>query len=269
MICLKDYGIEPLATFDCGQCFRWQKDDDGNYFGVAGGRVGIIKDGVLDCDSADEPFWREYFCLDMDYKNLQRELIKRDKTLDKCIEYGRGIRLLNQDLWETTVSFIISANNNIPRIRRIVEQLCTQFGDKIELKGREYYEFPTAKRLAELECEDLSELKAGYRDRYIIDAARKFASGEISAEKLEEMSTDEARKSLMSIVGVGRKVADCILLFALRRYEVFPRDVWINRVMENVYSVNAKESLSFAEERYKELAGLAQQYLFYYYRDNN
>ena len=269
MICLKDYGIDPLATFDCGQCFRWQADEDGNYAGVAGGRIGIIRDGILECSQDDEAFWQNYFCLDMDYNEMQKNLIKRDKTLDKCIEYGKGIRLLNQDLWETTVSFIISANNNIPRIRKIVEQLCTKFGEKIELNGKVYYDFPSPEKLACLELEDLSELKAGYRDRYIIDAAKKFASGEINSKKIEEMPTDEARKCLMSIVGVGRKVADCILLFALRRYEDFPRDVWINRVMENVYSVNAKESLSFAEERYKELAGLAQQYLFYYYRDNN
>ena len=220
------------------------------------------------CDESEDLFWREYFSLDMDYDAMRQTLAERDSKLYKCIEYGGGIRLLKQELWETVISFIISANNNIPRIKKIIEELCIQFGDEIDVEGRVFYTFPKPERLANLKREDLSPLKAGYRDRYILDAAKKFESGEVCEEVVSALSTDDARRLLMQIKGVGRKVADCILLFSLGRYDVFPRDVWINRVMEHVYGVTGKDCEEFASKTYGELAGLAQQYLFYYYRYN-
>ena len=268
MINLNDYEFADRATFECGQCFRWVEYEDG-YVGIAGKKVCKISDGILACPDEDNDFWREYFCLDMDYQAMKDELLERDATLKGCMDYGLGIRILKQDLWETVVSFIISANNNIPRIRKIVEGLCQSFGERVEFEGKTYYTFPTPQRLAELSVEDLAHLKAGYIDKYILDAAHKFANGKISYESLLKMPTDEARKKLMEIKGVGGKVADCILLFSLSRYEVFPKDVWIKRIMNEVYKVEERDVLAFAEKTFGRYGGFAQQYLFYYYRDNS
>ncbi len=268
MIELKNYEFDPVATFECGQCFRWNKKDD-KYIGIAENKICCIKDGNLYCSDDENEFWGKYFCLEQDYSSIRKELLKKDKSLKKCMDYGYGIRILKQSLWETVISFIISANNNIPRIKGIIERLSQSFGEEIFLDGEKYYSFPTPQALSVLDAEDLAHLRAGYRDRYILDAASKFASGEISEEILNTLSTDNARKKLMEIKGVGGKVADCILLFSLERYEVFPKDVWIKRIMKQVYNVEDKDVLGFAEKTYGEYGGFAQQYLFYYHRDKS
>lgn len=267
MIRLTGHEFAPAATFECGQCFRWTRSDDA-YVGIAGGRVCRIRDGILSCPEADNAFWTDYFCLDMDYEAMKADLLARDPSLAPCVAYGEGLRILRQELWETIASFIISANNNIPRIRGIIESLCRSFGEPVEFEGRQYHAFPAPERLAGLEREELAPLRAGYRDKYLLDAARRLASGEICAGALEQLPTAEARKTLMQMKGVGGKVADCILLFALRRYEVFPQDVWIKRVMREVYQVPEREAAGFAASTYGGFGGFAQQYLFYYYRDH-
>ena len=267
MIFFSDYEFNSVATFECGQCFRWIDDGDG-YIGIVGDKVCRIKDMVLICPDEDNDFWREYFCLDFDYAGMKDILIKSDELLKKCIDFGKGIRILKQPLWETVVSFIISANNNIPRIRKIIDTLCSMYGDEIIFEGKSYYTFPDAKRLEGLTVEDLAPLKAGYRDKYILDAATKFASGEIDPEKLDTLTLGEVEKTLLGIKGVGKKVADCIMLFSLGKYEVFPQDVWIKRIMLEVYGVSENQAGRFATEKFGEFAGFAQQYLFYYYREN-
>ncbi len=253
-----------VHTFECGQCFRWNQKD-GVYTGVAGGRVCRVKDGVVSCPDSDNDFWEKYFASGDDYDAIKSELSRRDPELIKCIEYGGGIRILRQELWETIVSFIISANNNIPRIKKIIETLCAAFGEEIE-DG--YYSFPAPERIAALELEDLACLRAGYRDKYIIDAAQKVSSGEVDIAALPEMTTEDAKCELMKIKGVGGKVADCILLFSCGRYETFPKDVWIKRVVTELYGVPEKEIDGFIAEKYGDLAGFAQQYLYFWARDN-
>lgn len=271
MIRLKN-DFNPEHTFDCGQCFRWNAVGSGKstYVGVAGGRVCRVCGDTVCCDDADNAFWENYFCADMDYGAIKNTLSEADEKLRAGIEYGYGIRILRQDIWEMIVSFIISANNNIPRIKRIIETLCREFGDRIEtdLDG-EYYAFPSAERLAGLDISDLACLRAGYRDKYIMDAAVKTASGEIDLNAVAQMPTAEAKAELMKIKGVGGKVADCILLFAMSRYEVFPKDVWIKRILNQVYGVSEKETDGFISGRYGGYAGFAQQYMYYYYRENN
>ncbi len=267
MISFSDYEFDSVATFECGQCFRWTDDGDG-YTGIVGDKVCRIKGMELICPDEDNEFWREYFCLDFDYAEMKKTLLKSDLSLKECIDFGKGIRILKQPLWETVVSFIISANNNIPRIRKIIDTLCSMYGDEVIFEGKSYYTFPSAECLAGLTAEDLAPLKAGYRDKYILDAAAKFATGAIDPEKLDTLTLDEVEKTLLSIKGVGKKVADCIMLFSLGRYEVFPQDVWIKRVMLDVYSVSENQAGSFAKEKFGEFAGFAQQYLFYYYREN-
>ena len=274
MIYLK-HDFNPVHTFECGQCFRWNSTGEENeYIGVAGGRVCRVKEGEVYCSDEDNGFWENYFCTDIDYGGIKNLIGNNDPKLKKCIDFGGGIRLLRQDVWETIISFIISANNNIPRIKKIIETMCSEFGEKIKpqdenLNDTDYYTFPTAEKLNSLDISDLACLRAGYRDKYIMDAASKVAGGEVDLSALPDMPTVDAKKELMKIKGVGGKVADCILLFSLSRWELFPKDVWIKRILNEVYSVPEKEIDGFITDKYGDYAGFAQQYMYYYYRENN
>lgn len=258
--------FDPVDTFECGQCFRWNRADDGVYTGISDGKVCRVKGREIICPNEDEEYWRSYFALDIDYVKIMEELLKTDDTLRPCIDFGSGIRILKQNLWETTISFIISANNNIPRIKKIIETMCELYGDEISDGGETFYAFPTPERLAALSAEDLAPLRAGYRDKYILDAAQKAASGEVDFKAVAAMPDDEAKKTLMKIKGVGGKVADCILLFSLGRFSVFPTDVWIKRILSDVYGVEDKNIHGFVAKKFGSYAGYAQQYLYYYYR---
>ncbi len=256
-------------TFLCGQCFRWEKDPDGTFYGVVANHAVKMyyhdpKTIYVESSNPDLVYWSHYLNFSNDY-NFIEEKLQKDEKLRPCIEAGRGIRILRQDLWETIVSFIISANNNIPRIKKIISSLCESFGDKIEFDGRIFYGFPTAERLASLNLEDLKHIRAGFRDKYILDAAKKVSNGEINLDELQKMSDSEAKKVLMKISGVGNKVADCILLFALGRYRTFPQDVWIKRILNEVYGVEEKSIPDFVEKNFGNYGGIAQQYLYYYY----
>ena len=263
----KDNSFDPVHIFECGQCFRWTADEKGVYTGVAGGKVCRVENGKIICSDEDNEFFSRYFSLDTDYSRIKTRLAADDETLKTCTEYGNGIRILMQDVWETTVSFIISSNNNIPRIRSIIEKMCILFGEPIETKYGTYYSFPAPEKLSVLSCEDLAPLRAGYRDKFILDAAQKVSAGEVDLQALASMDTPAAKKELMRIKGVGGKVADCILLFSLGRFEVFPKDVWIKRILDNVYGIGERDIDEFAFEKFGKYAGFAQQYLYYYFRD--
>lgn len=261
-------------TFECGQCFRWDKTGDDEYTGVALGRALTVKkigDDFILYNTTAEDFqniWYDYFDFGNDYSKIKDKL-RNDEVMKTAISYGEGIRILRQDLWETVVSFIISASNNIPRIKKIIAAFCNTFGERITYGGKEYSTFPTPEKTAQLSLEDIAVIKAGFRDKYILDAARFFVSGE--ADMLKQSDNQSAKKCLMSIKGVGNKVADCVMLFGLSRYDSFPVDVWIKRIMEYCYFEN-KQSISniseFASEKFGELGGFAQQYLFFYAREN-
>ncbi len=256
-------------TFFCGQCFRWRKGDDNVFRGVVANhavKMYYHDENTIYVESSnpDLIYWSRYLSFSTDYNIIEKDL-GGDLPLKKCIEAGRGIRILHQDLWETIISFIISANNNIPRIQKIIEEMCRLFGEEIDFDGEKYYGFPTAERLASLSLEDLAPIKAGFRDKYILDASKKVASGEIDLNKIALMSDTDAKVELMKIKGVGSKVADCILLFALSRYKTFPKDVWIKRIMSEEYGIEEKEIDAFAQKTFKDWAGIAQQYLYYYH----
>lgn len=248
-------------TLDCGQAFRWQETEDGCWQGVAFGKCLKIceKDGVFTLfDTSTEEFesvWRSYFDLDRDYGKII-EALSENEVLKTAGAFASGIRILKQDPWEALCSFIISQNNNIPRIKGIVERLCENFGERI---AEGLYSFPSAKRIAALSLEDLSVLRSGFRAKYILDAAKKVALGKIDLEVLKTSDLDTAREELMKIYGVGAKVADCTLLFGLSHLEAFPKDVWIKRAMEKLFD----GVLPSCAENY---AGIAQQYIFHYAR---
>lgn len=254
--------------FDCGQCFRF--DTVGNGIeGVAYGKVLYFEQESLDKvkiygitkSEFDERFCR-YLALDEDYSAVDSDIITRldnDETIKKAIEYGSGIRILRQDGWEALCSFIISQNNNIPRIKKIIENMSREFGEKID---ETHYAFPTAEALYNAGVDKIFELKTGFRAKYIYDAAEKVVTGKIDLSSVDKMTTDEALEYLMQIKGVGLKVASCALLFGFNKTDAFPVDVWVKRVLEKYYPDGLDLTNLGA------YAGMIQQYLFYYERYN-
>ncbi|MBQ9679805.1 MAG: DNA-3-methyladenine glycosylase 2 family protein [Ruminococcus sp.] len=255
--------LDLRETLDCGQTFRWKELSDGSFCGVVRGKTAIAAmDGdrlTLDgADEADRAMWRDYFDLDLDYGAIKQELSALHPVMAQAAEFAPGIRILNQEPFEALISFIISQNNNIKRIAGIVDRLCENFGEPIG-GTRPAYAFPTAERLAFLFPDDLAPIRAGFRHRYIIDAAQKVADGTIDLEAVRAMPYEEARAELMQITGVGIKVADCVLLYGLHRLDGFPLDVWMKRAMAVLFDGMSPDSFG----RY---AGIAQQYIFHYSR---
>lgn len=249
-------------TLDCGQAFRWEPINDTKWCGIAFGKYLEIEkltesETVLYNTSREDFFniWKDYFDLERDYNTII-SAISENEVLKTASQYGKGIRVLNQEPWETLCSFIISQNNNIKRIKGIISRLCENFGEKIP--GG--YTFPSPEKLARLSVEDLGELRAGFRAKYIIDAAKKVSEGEVILSDLKNLSTDEARLSLMKIKGVGPKVADCALLFSHKHIDAFPKDVWIKRAMLVLFGGELPQvAVPFA--------GIVQQYIFFYARE--
>lgn len=253
--------------FDCGQCFRFNKNGKHSYNGVAYGRyLEITEDhNSIFISSAEESdyncVWHDFFDMDFDYSSCISSF-SFDKTLKSASEYASGIRILHQDHWETLCSFIISQNNNIPRIKDIIEKMSEQLGTHIytDENGKKYFSFPTPQAVLDAGEDKIFELKTGFRAKYILDAARKVCNNQISFNSIENMSTDEALSKLCEIKGVGPKVASCVLLFSFRKYDCFPIDVWIKKILEKYYPDFS------GKEYFGEYAGIAQQYLFYYER---
>ncbi|WP_294406434.1 DNA-3-methyladenine glycosylase [uncultured Clostridium sp.] len=279
-------------TFECGQCFRFDKISDTNYVTVAFERVIELEedgDNIKIYNSTEEDvrnIWINYFDLDRDYSSIKEELAK-DELLKKCVEFGHGIRILNQDPFEILISFIISARNSIPSIMKTINKISAQWGREIEYKGKVYYAFPTIEQIKDATLEEIQDTGASFRSKYIIDTISNvyssyLAKKEGNIEKAEELrkydleyikslSDDECHTALQEFKGVGAKVADCIMLFSMEKYSAFPVDVWVKRAM--IYFYGAEDaSLNkiriFARNKFKELSGFAQQYLFYYAREN-
>ena len=274
--------FELKDIFDCGQCFRWNEQQDGSYTGVFGenvlnvNKIGneVIFKGI--CKENIKETVENYFDLNRDYQKIKNQLMQIDENMKKSVEYGQGIRILNQDLWETIISFIISANNNIPRIKGIIERLSKKYGKEIEWDNTKYYTFPTAKALKDVTVQEYRELGLGFRDIRLYETTHMILDKKVDLEAMKNNpNTMEVREQLLSLSGVGPKVADCILLFSdLKRFEVFPIDVWVRRVMNDLYihnedetKVNKKQIEKIAQEKFGDLAGLAQQYLFYWRRE--
>ena len=275
--------FELKDIFECGQCFRWNKQEDESYTGVFGKNVLNVKKEGKDvifkgvCEKDIQLIVEDYFDLKRDYEQIKKQLSNIDNNMKKSILYGQGIRILNQDLWETIISFIISANNNIPRIKGIIERLSKNYGDEINYNGKIYYTFPTPEQLKDVTVEEYRKLGLGFRDIRLYETTHMILNKEIDLEKMQNNpNTIEVREQLLKLSGVGPKVADCILLFSkLKRFDVFPIDVWVRRVMNDLYihkkdetKVSKKEIEKLAKEKFGKLEGMAQQYLFYWRREN-
>lgn len=276
-VIVKDIGNFSLKQIaESGQSFRWKEQDDGSFIVTAMNETVhlIEKDKDLIINGINEASfknkWYHYFDLSRDYKKVIGDLKGRDQYLDAAIKYGNGIRILNQDLWEIIVTFIISSNNNIPRIKNSIEMLSQKYGSFIKtINDEDYYSFPTASILSQAEIEDLRACGLGYRDKYILKTSQMVAKGIIDLEELKEMSLKEAKKELKKLVGVGNKVADCILLFACEQPAAFPVDTWVKKVLGEYYDFHESKQEKidrFVIGHFGEFAGIAQQYLFYYIR---
>lgn len=269
--------FDAKAIFTCGQAFRWYEESDGSFTTVHLGRVLNVlneKDRVIfkgtNLKEFDE-IWMDYFDLNTDYKEI-RKVLSNNEILPKAMEYGEGIRILNQNHFEMLISFIISANNMIPRIKKSIEVISMRYGKFIcEDENRKYYSFPTVEELSRATVEDLREFaKVGFRDKRIFDTVNMILNEKIDLDSFENLETDTLREELLKFSGVGNKVADCIMLFSYKRGEVFPVDVWIKRVMEELFikeETPVKKIAKEADKIFGKYAGYAQQYLFYYGRE--
>lgn len=256
---LKTDTLSLLQTLEGGQAFRWRHDENNVFSGFSGSRFLKLRqeeDGVtfLEYSEEDLPYWLGYFDTETDYSGII-ERFSEDETLRLASSENRGLRILRQEPFETLISFIISQNNNITRIKGIISRLCESFGEKCG----EGYAFPTAQRLSELDENDLAPLRAGFRNRYILDAVRKTMDNTVNLDGIYGMSYEEGKAELKKITGVGDKVADCVLLFAYHKTEAFPMDVWIKRITAQYYPDGLPECMG-------DYKGIAQQYLFEYFR---
>lgn len=277
---LDSFNLEHI--FECGQCFRWEKINEYSYIGIIDDTVLKVKidndklviSGVTDKKDIQN-YLIEYFDLNRDYSNIKSKLSLIDKYMKESIDYGYGIRILNQNIWECIISYIISANNNIPRIKKIINNLSTRFGKKVTFEGNNYYLFPTIDQLATASVEDFRAAGAGFRDIRLYTTTQAIYNKDFDLSKLIQINdTNEIEKILLELDGVGPKVANCIMLFSLKRFDVFPVDVWVRRVMNELYihakdenKINSKEIVKLAHDKFGDLSGIAQQYLFYWRRD--
>ena len=277
---VKNFNIKQIL--ECGQCFRWEKVNDNNYIGVAFGKViEVLQEGnnvtIYNSNKNDfENIWFNYFDLDRDYDKI-KEGLANDEILTKSVEYGYGIRLLNQDPFELLISFIISARNSIPSIMKTIKKISEKWGEAIEYKGKTYYTFPTPEQLKNATLDEIKDTGASFRSKYILDTiarvneASETGNKDYDLEYIKTLPADECHKALQNFMGVGAKVADCIMLFSMSKYSAFPVDVWVKRAMMHFYGAedgSLNKIRIFARNKFGDLSGFAQQYLFYYAREN-
>lgn len=247
-----------------GQCFRMYEKSQGCFYVIAGDRRLEMEQEKDVCtfycgEAQFHGFWEKYFDLECNYGEYIGKINPRDTYLVKAADAGQGIRILRQDLWEMTVSFLISQQNNIARIRRCVENICQAYGEeRQDASGENYYGFPSPGSLAVLDEDALMACNLGYRSRYVVRAARAVVSGALDLEQVKKMPYKKARGELLKLFGVGEKVADCICLFALHHLDAFPVDTHMHQALEKHYK------RGFPNRRYRGIRGVVQQYMFYY-----
>ncbi|CEK32242.1 DNA glycosylase [[Clostridium] sordellii] len=269
--------FDPKHIFECGQCFRWKDQGDGSYTGVAKGRViNVSREGdtIYLKNTNLEDFnniWKDYFDLDTDYSKIKNELRNMDEYLEKATEFGWGIRLLRQDPWEMIISFIISSNNRIPMIQKAIKNLSREYGTYIgSYEGEDYYDFPTPQQLSKASIEEIRACSTGFRDKYIKSTTEEVIKNNDDVYSYRNLSTEDCIKELLKFNGIGPKVGDCIALFGMQKYDTFPVDVWVKRVMQEFYvedDMSLPKIRKYAIDKFGDLSGFAQQYLFYYARE--
>lgn len=280
MIQFKVNHLNIKQIFECGQAFRWEQIGPDTWIGVVEKTVircwqeadTLCLEALNESGSEDMGFWAHYFDIDRNYDDLKQTLLLRSPDLADALEFGSGIRVLNQDLFEMLITFILSSNNHIPRIKQLIMRLCQRYGEPLHRVNENcYYSFPTAKSLAAADLEELRSLGLGYRDAYVLETSKAVCEMALDFEGLKKLSYNEAKKVLLSFNGVGPKVADCILLFGLGKPEAFPIDTWVKKTLARRYNLQnaAPKAIElFIEQQFGDLKGFAQQFLFYFEREN-
>ncbi len=257
-------------TVTCGQIFRFTCEDDNSY-------TIVIKDRVINIIQNDnrllvksnneenlERVVRKYFDLDRDYDEINNELISLNKEIEATVDKCKGLKMINQDYFETLIAYIISANNRVFMIANCLNNIAKEYGKKINFEGKDYYLFPDSKDLSKVTKEEFRNLKVGFRDEYIVDVVKKVNSGELNLESIADMSTEAAMNLLMRNKGIGEKVASCILLFAYFKTDVFPIDTWVKKYMLDNYNISGVKNIKeFAVKNYGKYCGIAIQYMFH------
>ncbi|MCY6355841.1 DNA-3-methyladenine glycosylase family protein [Clostridium sp. ZS2-4] len=276
-VIIKDVkNFELSHVFDCGQCFRWKRQENGNYIGVAFGKVIEVEkrnNDIILYNTNEEEFkniWCNYFDLYRDYDAI-KEILSKDELLKKSVEFGWGIRLLQQQPFEIIISFIISANNRIPMIKKALNNMAEKWGKSIIYNDETYYTFPSIDDLKNCTIDEIKECGTGFRAQYIKNTIDGILKGDIDINYIKSLDDDMCHNELQKLSGVGPKVGDCIMLFSMNKYSAFPVDVWVKRAMQHFYlapDVSLKKIRVFGREKFGQLSGFAQQYLFYYAREN-
>ena len=266
-------------TLECGQCFRYENISDHEYIVIARNHMLHIKQEdnrlyLFNCTMEEvQTIWLDYFDLNRYYGTIKNWLNDKDNRIGEAIEQKSGVRILNQEFFEMLITFIISQNKQIPHIMQIVARISERYGEYIgEWNGKRYYSFPTPEALSKATEQDFVDMKAGFRAKYLVDACRRVVNQELRENELRQMDYEKALEKIQIVNGIGEKVGNCVLLFGLGRREAFPIDVWMVRIMERLYfdkPVKKEEMQSFAKEHFGEYGGYAQQYLFYFARDNH
>lgn len=274
---LKAEGMSLGHTFLNGQCFRWNLTKENSFIGVVAGKVYEAKKmdantlRLYNATEDERDFFQKYFDLDRNYIGIEKALSGMDSVLAQAVEFGRGMRILRQEPWEVVVSFILSVQKNIASTQKNIERLCEKYGQKIFYQDCCFYAFPEAKELADSDEESIRQTKCGFRAKGVLDAARKVNEGEVVLSNIFDLTYERAREELQKIYGVGQKVADCILLFGFGKYAACPIDTWMKKALETLYGVrfyNMGDYHRFAQKKWESYSGYAQQYIFYYMREN-
>ena len=261
-------------TITCGQIFRFFKQEDESFDIILKDRVinVYMKDDCLYVSSNDENnlerIVKDYFDLDNDYALMNNYLRKSDKKIIPAVDFSDGLMMIKQDPFETIIEYIISANNGVPQISNALNNIALRYGKKILFNNKEYYLFPTYKDLKDISVNDLRECKVGFRDKYLKAMIDKLNNNEINLDEFYNLDTKEALDKLMENMGIGPKVASCILLFAYQKYDVFPIDTWVKKIMKKEYNIVGENNIrKFAKEVYGKYSAIAIQYLFNYSRN--
>lgn len=272
-----DFNLDHI--FRCGQGFRWTKEDDGSYTGVVKGKILNVlqeNDKVYLNNTNLEDFnniWYKYFGFDIDYSSIKYKLSQIDEHINNAVDFGCGLRILDQDEWEMLITFILSTNNSINMVKKVIEDLSLKFGDYIgEYNGNKYYSFPTPQQLSKVSIEELRACKTGFRDKYIKSAADMLVNNEVDIYKISNLDTESCISKLKEFSGVGMKVADCVAMFGMRKRDIFPVDIWVKRFLQEFYLdeyMSLPKIRKYSIEKFGGLSSFVQHYLFYYARENS
>ena len=269
---IEEFNLHDTVT--CGQIFRYFEELDNSYTIILLDRVINVRydNKTLYVDSNNysnlEEIVLKYFDLNRDYKQLNEILLKKDKDIKQVIDFCYGLKMINSYPFETIISYIISANNSVPSIRKSVDMISKKYGKKVEFRNKEYYLFPTAEELKEVPLEFYRECKVGFRDKYIYNMVKLINEDSTYLENLNKKETLDAFEILLKEKGIGPKVASCILLFAYQKLDVFPVDTWVKKIMLDKYNIKGEANIrKRAKEIYGDYSGIAIQYMFHYSRN--